>query len=862
MSGLIRRLFGGRAVGPAVPTPVPLAFAMDTDDDGRHVVRLTMGLPNGLEPVTDPAALGRYGFALEHDGRRFTPRVQDLEVLAALRSLDPETLPDGALVFDVSPPVLAYLRDRPDVTEGDGSRRLEIVAEPLQPTMRVDYSPESGATVVAGYVTSDGVIQDAEALPRTPDGGYVRDGDRFVPIAEPTAALKPWLARGETHVPMRDVPEFFARHLGALRATTDQRLSPAALAVRVIDEAGPPRITLDARTRGWLDFEVRFGTTDADVSLMDAAAAVERGDTHLQVGTDTFVRIDPTAVAAAERSVQAAGVEATSTGFRLPKQQIGTLQDLVKGLGGSTEVTAAYQSFLDDLAGLELDVNYRLPEAIEATLTGRGFTPRPYQRQGIHWLSWLAEQGLHGLLADDMGLGKTAQTALAIRADYERYPDSPPHSLVVCPNSVIEGWAREVAWVFPAITIDRHLGTRRDLDDFRETGPRLFISSYATMARDIERLRDVVFRYVVLDEASHIKNPAAQRTRAMKGLTALHRLCLTGTPVENRPAELWSLMDFLLPGHLGDHGRFVRTVEQPILDGDETVAAELAARVGPFLLRRLKEDVAPDLPEKVELRAWCGLTAEQAALYQRVLGGFNPTTDALARGEQVSFPTGILPILTRLQQVCDHPALLEEPGVGTPMVIEGRSEKFDLALERIEDVAELGEKVIVFSHYLGMLDLLGTALDARGIRFVRIDGGTKDRQGLVDRLGREDDLTVALCSLQATGYGINLQTANHVIHVDRWWNPALEDQATARAHRIGQNRTVFVHRLLVRGTLEERIDALLERKRGIADTIVGGAIVGDTVWTREELLAILRPFDPKELPVDGAGVASHDVSAG
>ena len=275
----------------------------------------------------------------------------------------------------------------------------------------------------------------------------------------------------------------------------------------------------------------------------------------------------------------------------------------------------------------------------------------------------------------------------------------------------------------------------------------------------------------------------------MKGLRALHRLCLTGTPIENRPAELWSLFDFLMPGHLGAHGAFVRTFEEPILAGDATAAERLRRRVGPFLLRRLKQDVAKDLPEKIELRAWCELTAEQAALYRQVLDGSLPTTEALARGERVNFATSILPILTRLQQVCDHPAIVEPDGA-TP-VTDGRSEKFDLALQEIEEVAELGEKVLVFSHFLRMLDLLGLALDRRGIGHVRLDGSTEDRQDVVDQFGQDDGLTVALCSLQATGYGVNLQAANHVVHVDRWWNPALEDQATARdpPHRATEDRS-------------------------------------------------------------------------
>jgi SNF2 family DNA or RNA helicase len=280
------------------------------------------------------------------------------------------------------------------------------------------------------------------------------------------------------------------------------------------------------------------------------------------------------------------------------------------------------------------------------------------------------------------------------------------------------------------------------------------------------------------------------------------------------------------------------------------------------------------------------LTAEQVDLYRRVLDGSSAVVDALNRGEQVSTATSILPILTRLKQICGHPALLDRPSAGResgmtdvgagPAVwsggastptdvdrtdrwtgqIEGRSEKLDLAIERIEEIAGRGEKTIVFSQFLGMLDLLERVLTARGIAYVRIDGATTDRQTPIDRLNASSEVKVGLCSILATGYGINLQAANNVIHVDRWWNPATEDQATARVHRIGQVRTVFVHHLLVRGTLEERIDWLLGQKRQMAAGVVDGGIDAELGWTREEMLEVLRPLEPRatapaSLAVDG-----------
>jgi len=304
---------------------------------------------------------------------------------------------------------------------------------------------------------------------------------------------------------------------------------------------------------------------------------------------------------------------------------------------------------------------------------------------------------------------------------------------------------------------------------------------------------------------------------------------------------MWSLFDFLMKGHLGKHGSFIREFEQPVLDGDTQAKDRLIRKIRPFILRRLKKEVAKDLPEKVHMEEWCQLTEEQRALYgqiQESLG--SPVQAQLEKGEQVSYATGILPILTKLKQVCDHPALVN--GIMEP--IRGRSEKFDLALERIQEIRGRKEAVVLFSHFLGTLDLFETAFKASRISYIRIDGSTSNlkRQAYIDSFnaGGED---VALCSIQACGYGITLTAANHVIHVDRWWNPAVEDQATDRVHRIGQEKTVYVYKIIVQGTLEEKIAILLERKRNLADQVIGEAIQREIKFTREELLELLKPLE-------------------
>jgi SNF2 family DNA or RNA helicase len=349
-------------------------------------------------------------------------------------------------------------------------------------------------------------------------------------------------------------------------------------------------------------------------------------------------------------------------------------------------------------------------------------------------------------------------------------------------------------------------------------------------------LVQVPFRYVVLDEATHIKNPSSQRTQGIKALNGAHRVALSGTPIENRPAELWSLFDFLMRGHLGRFGTFQSRFEAPIMAGDGVATEALGKRIRPFMLRRRKDEVAKDLPEKIPMITWCELTATQRQIYGLLQSRAEEVRGALQRGEQVSYTTQILPIITKLKQVCDHPALLH-----AEIGLEGESEKFDLIVEKVKEIIEQDEQVVIFSHFLGMLDLIEKAVGKLQAPYIRIDGSVNNRQELVDRFNRRE-AKVALCSLRAAGQGITLTAANHVIHADRWWNPAVEDQATDRVHRIGQDKTVYVYHFLTQGTLEETIDALLEQKRDLADRVVAAADDTTMQWSREELLDILKPL--------------------
>lgn len=453
------------------------------------------------------------------------------------------------------------------------------------------------------------------------------------------------------------------------------------------------------------------------------------------------------------------------------------------------------------------------PDGLDATL-------RPYQQTGFEWLSTLGDLGLGACLADDMGLGKTVQLIahLVRRHDRDSSHAALP-SLVVCPTSVLGNWARELARFAPSLSVARHHGLQRDLAEARQAD--VVLTTYGLLSRDHEELAGEPWEIVALDEAQAIKNPESRRAQAAVSLTARHKVALSGTPVENRLDELWSLMNFLVPGLLGTRSRFQRHVAIPVERfGDDVVAHRLRLGVSPFLLRRVKTDpnVVDDLPDKVERREYCTLTPEQAALYRDTselhLSKIAEAATSERRGH-------VLAMLTALKQICNHPTqFLKDDGV-----LDGRSGKLERATELLDAVLEADDRAIVFTQYRVMGELLRKHLDTTfDLATPFLHGGvpSEARDRMVASFQDDPDgPPILLVSLRAGGTGLNLTRATHVVHFDRWWNPAVEDQATDRAYRIGQRRNVQVHKFVCQGTLEERIDALLEEKRSLAESVVG-----------------------------------------
>ena len=452
---------------------------------------------------------------------------------------------------------------------------------------------------------------------------------------------------------------------------------------------------------------------------------------------------------------------------------------------------------------------------------------RPYQVRGFAWLEFLRHWGFGACLADDMGLGKTIQ-AIALLLSERSNGNTVMPSLVICPTSLVGNWRREVARFGPSLRVMVHHGSgRAEGSEFVEQSQRhdLVISTYGLARRDIKDLLKINWSDVILDEAQNIKNPVTKQARAVRRLRAQNRVALTGTPIENRLSELWSIMSFLNPGYLGSLESFRRNLALPIERyGDAESADRLRRLVRPFILRRLKTDphVIQDLPDKFEYKVYCNLSREQATLYEAVVRSAMDQLRLTDGGAPSIKRRGtVLAMLTRLKQICNHPALF----LGDGSEIARRSGKLNRLEEMLEEILEVGDRALVFTQFAQMGHLLQRYLQQTfDSEVLFLHGGTpqKQRDRMLTRF-QEDAYapSIFVLSLKAGGTGLNLMRANHVFHYDRWWNPAVENQATDRAYRIGQTRDVQVHKFICLGSLEEKIDTLIESKRALAENIVG-----------------------------------------
>ncbi|MDQ2907871.1 MAG: DEAD/DEAH box helicase [Candidatus Eremiobacteraeota bacterium] len=741
------------------------------------------------------------------------------KAIAAARSLNGAT-------SGPAPGTRTIARVAPFLTPEDrGALGIEEAAEP---------SAELALGWTAGALIANLTFIDRATKARVPYaalGAIVRHGDRFVRFtAEFAAALR------ERFVAASFVPrsaEGFALH-GADRAASFVR------------DSLPAWTDLGCRLDPGL-CDLVLGKTDLDINVSAARSSSDADWFELKV--DVFVGGAGDALSPAELSA----LLATSGRYGEVRGKLVDLENLRRRNDLLADITQRRRSGLAALLALrdELHENFasvQLPEEVERMRERlRDFKgiarvePPPisdgelrgYQERGLDFLSYLAEFGFGGILADDMGLGKTLEVISYLLK--RKMKDGAAPSLVIAPTSVTHTWETEIARFAPSLrTLRLHSGGERAGRYEEIADSDVVITSYALARLDAEQLARHQFRTLILDEAQNAKNPSSQIARVVRGLHAEHRLALTGTPVENSLRDLWAIFAFLEPGLLGSEAAFRKQFEVPIAENDERAGATLRSRLEPFLLRRTKEDVAPELPDRTEIELSCELSPLQRRLYRGVAEAARRDVFALVDSQGLAGATmHVLAALTRLRQICAHPGLLFEEYRDAPEA----SAKFDAFVETVEEILSGGHRLLVFSAFASMLRIIRAEFERRGIGYGYLDGSTKDkdRQTEVERFMAPDGPPLFLCSLKAGGVGLTLTAADYVILYDPWWNPAVERQAIDRTHRIGQHRNVTAYRLVTSGTVEEKMRSLADRKAALSRNIIKADGALAKALTREDL---------------------------
>ncbi|HEX8680289.1 MAG TPA: SNF2-related protein [Chthoniobacterales bacterium] len=630
-----------------------------------------------------------------------------------------------------------------------------------------------------------------------------------------------WTRRSESFVLTNEksIARFFAFEYPRLKTEWEVTLSSGASTAQSELQPLSPRIEVVGSGENW--FELRYSLATPDGTAFSAAELqrlLRSGQTTTRLRNGRTAVFDAEAISDFEEVLRDAEPRQNQPGvYRVDRAHSSYIAETAGEIGAS---------LVDPRAALQ-----RLTTAASAQLPALDERLRDYQRDGVSWLWRLAQNNLGGVLADEMGLGKTVQALAFLKAIRATEP-----ALIVCPSSLVTNWRNEAARFAAELRVLVLEGPERHAR-FAQLGEAdLVLTSYALLQRDAEKYRAIQFSTVILDEAQHIKNPDTQNAQTAFALRARHRFVLTGTPIENSVRDLWSIMNFALPGYLGSRADFRERYEQPLARGPAPdVQRRLARRMRPFLLRRRKTEVAKELPEKLEQQVICDLTTPQRAAYDGLLREIQSgltSSGANAGAQRMKMLVGLL----RLRQVCCDLRLL-----GSELAQrQNESAKLELLNELLEEAIDGGHRVLVFSQFVSMLTLIRERLDAQKIAFSYLDGSTKERQAVVDRFQSDASIPVFLMSLKAGGVGLNLSAADTVIHFDPWWNYAAEAQATDRAHRIGQTRVVTAYKLIARGTVEEKIVKLQARKRSASEATIGSEeplMSGLTTEDLEELLS-------------------------
>ncbi len=846
LSQLVMRLVEQGSFAPA-PQPGVLNFAPVWNDRSQWVLAALADLVPGslctarFALPDDPVfAVTPRNFVVSFLGHALDQIVTRLHARATGTAGEPNPTPEPAPRFDKAErlprdfwqtpmvPVLEILVPDKPLEEG-APWGLSILVRPV-PTIRCAETIESlhqrlSANPFANELHADSVARVEHTIDRVSDklpplrrARNLSDGRASLTRAELDQILD--------HFPLLE-SEGFEITLPGVESM--QRLSARVAIMEASAEPDDPR--------PWFEFRWSLAVGDKELSN-DQFEELVNARTPL-----VFIDRRPVLLSPKDREA----IKDFKKRMQQGGERISFFEALRLRLGGASHLHGlAMESIASTPRLEELLHNLEQARAVEDRVLPDGFQGelRPYQQRGHAWMHFLVDQGFGACLADDMGLGKTVQ-AIAVMLDWRLRRRGKGAIIIVCPVSVLGNWRRELNRFAPDLDVIMHHGKGRasTIDEFKHVthSNDIVLTSYNLLQRDEEIMNSVTFDGVVLDEAQNIKNPTTRQSKVARGLKGHFRLALTGTPLENRPLDLWSIMDFLNEGLLGSRTQFTQTLEHPIVKQRRQGSMSALARlVRPFVLRRLKTDpeIVADLPEKTEQIVNATLSREQAILYESVVRkGLQEVETA---GEGIQRRGAILTTLLRLKQVCNHPSHYLMDGSSLP----SRSGKLDLLSEMIEEAIEEGDRCLVFTQFKEMGSLLKTHLENQsGGKVLFLHGGVpqKERDTMVTNFqeSREDGPKIFVLSLKAGGTGLNLTAANRVFHFDRWWNPAVEDQATDRAFRIGQQRNVFVHKFVCNGTLEERIQQMLDRKREVADSLLAAGENWITELSNDELRRLL-----------------------
>jgi SNF2 family DNA or RNA helicase len=726
------------------------------------------------------------------------------------------------------PEILSYLRSKATVRATKSADQIIVDARPLEYTHAVrsgDRDLEIRTRLT--HPESEIEVTNEDQVKFVEGSKYVRVGGGFFGRPEQTE-FKTFEPRiGLTKLSGDKIPLFLLYDLKRLSSHRRSTVDQDVIDTRVVTAAFEPRVSLDVHGP-WIWFDVKYQAEEFSIPYQRVdQAPSEQQFLHEQ---NAWVKLDRgTHSRVAQRISEIPEVERVEDHFRTPSRHFYDVQSLFEQVA-ALDLSEAYLRFVKSLEDFSQIEHQPLPTTFLGQL-------RDYQHHGYNWICFLRKYGLNGILADEMGLGKTVQTLVSL-LDTHAFGEGKA-SLIVCPPSVLSAWVDDIRKFTSVLDfrVGQYVGTNRAGVLRAINRYDVILTTYTIVVRDVEALSNVVWEYVVLDEAQKIKNYDTATAKACKRLVAAHKLAVTGTPIENRLSELWSIYDFLMPSYLGTHSSFRDRYEVPVMKrSDKNAADQLKKRIAPFKLRRLKSQVASELPEKIPMERYCELTPEQVRLYKEF---------ALVQQEKirqlpdakVRIDVSILTAILRLKQICCHPGLV----TGDIEKVYGRSGKMEAFLEILDELIENGEKALIFSQFTGMLQILRRVLIDRKLEHLYLDGTASlaERTRMKDEFQR-GTVPFFLISLRAGGLGLTLTEANCVIHYDRWWNPAVEDQATDRAHRIGQTKPVKVFRIHTAGTIEDRIGELLVKKKDLFDTVIEVDDLRKEI-SKQDLLALFAP---------------------